>query len=240
MLISGFLLYNLSLASTAATLHHRILSYYFSRTLPLFVPRRSVSSVVASYPLLSSRCGYIVGSLSYPPLKENQAQYQIQSTSYGYAKIGSYFKQFKPLSLDPSPTCVFLYYSCGSREQITTILGNRSCTHMLGLFSSLMKLKQEGSTIVNYLQHIKMIIDDLTLIGHSLTDEEVLVHMLNGLSTEFKELVAAFRAHDSPISFEELYDKLTDYEAYLKHDDRLPGLVPGPPITAQFNQKSKR
>ncbi|RWV78989.1 hypothetical protein GW17_00059946 [Ensete ventricosum] len=57
MLISGFLLYNLSLASTAATLHHRILSYYFSRTLPLFVPRRSVSSVVASYPLLSSRCG---------------------------------------------------------------------------------------------------------------------------------------------------------------------------------------
>ncbi|RRT70216.1 hypothetical protein B296_00020119 [Ensete ventricosum] len=102
---------------------------------------------------------------------------------------------------------------------------------MFGLLSSLMNFKQEGSTIVDYLQHIKMIIDDLALICHSLTNEEVLVHTLNG----FKELALALRARDSPISFEELYDKLIDYEAYLKHDDRLLGPVLGPLIVAQFN-----
>ncbi|RWV78157.1 hypothetical protein GW17_00060919, partial [Ensete ventricosum] len=111
---------------------------------------------------------------------------------------------------------------------------------MLGLLSSLMSLKQEGSTIADYLQHIKMIIGDLALIGHSLTDEEVLVHTLNGLSPEFKELAAALRARDSPVCFEELYDKLTDYEAYLKRANRLSDSLPGPPITAQFNQKSNR
>ena len=67
------------------------------------------------------------------------------------------------------------------------------------------------------------------MIGHSLSDEEVLIHTLNGLGGEYKKLIATLRARDSPISFEELYDKLIDYETYLKRDDRLPG----PPITAQ-------
>ena len=120
--------------------------------------------------------------------------------------------------------------------KLQTTLANCSRTRMLGLLSNLMKTKQEGSTIADYLQTIKVIIDDLALIGHSLSDEEVLIHTLNGLGGEYKELAVALRARDSPISFEELYDKLIDYETYLKRDDRLPG----PPITAQVNQKSKR
>ncbi|CAL9074921.1 unnamed protein product, partial [Musa textilis] len=121
-------------------------------------------------------------------------------------------------------------------SKLQTTLANRSRTRMLGLLSSLMKVKQEGSTIADYLQNIKVIIDDLTLIGHSLSEEEVLVHTLNGLGDEYKELAAAIRARDSPISFEELYDKLTDYETYLKRDDRLPG----PTITAQVSHRSRR
>ncbi|RRT49323.1 hypothetical protein B296_00052488, partial [Ensete ventricosum] len=123
--------------------------------------------------------------------------------------------------------------------KLQTTLANRSRTCTFGLLFILMNLKQEGSTVVDYLQRIKMIIDDLALIGHFLTDEEVLVHTLNGLSVEFKELAATLQAHDSPISFEELYNKLTYYEAYLKHVDKLSEPLPGPPIRAQFNQKSK-
>ncbi|RRT52337.1 hypothetical protein B296_00046349 [Ensete ventricosum] len=93
----------------------------------------------------------------------------------------------------------------------------------------------EGSTVADYLQHIKMIIDDLALICHSLTDEKVIVYMLNGLSAKFKEPVATFQACDSPISFNELYDKLIEYEAYLKRVDQLSGPPLGPPFTAQFN-----
>ncbi|RRT40186.1 hypothetical protein B296_00039645 [Ensete ventricosum] len=132
-----------------------------------------------------------------------------------------------------------LVSSCATTAEawtkLQTTLASRSWTRMLGLLFSLMAFKQEGSTVVDDLQHIKLIIDDLTLIYHSFSDEEVLVHTLNGLSSEFKELTAA-RAHDSLISFEELYNKLTNYETYLKHDAKLPG----PPITAQFNQTSKR
>ncbi|RRT84476.1 hypothetical protein B296_00003062 [Ensete ventricosum] len=107
---------------------------------------------------------------------------------------------------------------------------------MLELLSSLMKSKQERSTIADYLQYIKIIIDDLALIGHTFSDEEVLIHTLNRLSDEFKELAVTLRARDSPISFEKLDDKQTNDEAYLKRDDRLPGS----PIIAHFNHKSKR
>ncbi|CAD5178779.1 unnamed protein product [Musa acuminata subsp. malaccensis] len=115
-------------------------------------------------------------------------------------------------------------------------MANHSRTHKLNLLSKLMVTKQEGSTISDYLQHIKVIIDDLALIGYFLCDEEVVIHTLNGLDTDYKELAAVIRARDSPVSFEDLYDKLTDYEMYLKRVDKLPGST----VTAQVSHKPKR
>ena len=91
-------------------------------------------------------------------------------------------------------------------------------------------------TVTDYLHNKKIIIDNLALIGHSLSDEEVTVHILNGLGDEYKELAVAIRARNSPVSFEELYDKLTDFEIYLKRKDKLPRQS----IMAQVNQKSMR
>ncbi|RZS14822.1 hypothetical protein BHM03_00046560 [Ensete ventricosum] len=65
-----------------------------------------------------------------------------------------------------------------------------------------------------------IIIDDLVLIGHNLSDDEIIVHILSGLGTEYKELTVAIRARDLSLLFEELYDKLIDYETYLKREDR--------------------
>uniref|UniRef100_A0A804JI35 F-box domain-containing protein n=1 Tax=Musa acuminata subsp. malaccensis TaxID=214687 RepID=A0A804JI35_MUSAM len=77
---------------------------------------------------------------------------------------------------------------------------------------------------------------DKNLICHSLCDEEVVIHTLNGLDTDYKELAAAIRARDSPVSFEDLYDKLTNYEMYLKRANKLTGST----VTAQVSHKSKR
>uniref|UniRef100_A0A804JXP8 Uncharacterized protein n=1 Tax=Musa acuminata subsp. malaccensis TaxID=214687 RepID=A0A804JXP8_MUSAM len=76
----------------------------------------------------------------------------------------------------------------------------------------------------------------MEVTGHSLCDKEVVIHTLNGLDTDYKELAAAIRARNSPVSFEDLYDKLTDYEMYLKRADKLPGST----VTTQVNHKSKR
>ncbi|RWW53218.1 hypothetical protein BHE74_00040312 [Ensete ventricosum] len=119
-----------------------------------------------------------------------------------------------------------LVSSCATAAEawtkLQTTLASRSRTRMLGLLSSLMTFKQEGSTIADYIQHMKLMIDDLALIGQTLSDEEVLVHTFNGLSSEFKELTVALRTCDSLISLEEPYDKLTDYKTYLKRDAKQP------------------
>lgn len=71
----------------------------------------------------------------------------------------------------------------------------------------------------------------MALIGYSLSDEEIIVHTLNGLGNEYKELTVTIRAWDSLMSFEELYDKLIDYKTYLKREKR----IIGPTITGQVS-----
>nr|XP_016454311.1 PREDICTED: uncharacterized protein LOC107778546 [Nicotiana tabacum] len=50
-------------------------------------------------------------------------------------------------------------------------------------------------------------------------NEELVVKILSGLGPEFREISAVIRARDSPISYEELFDKLLDHELFLKHED---------------------
>ncbi|KAL5813124.1 hypothetical protein ACOSQ3_028074 [Xanthoceras sorbifolium] len=80
---------------------------------------------------------------------------------------------------------------------------------------------------------MKSMVDDLALIGHPLSDDDIVVHVLTGLGPEYKELNAAIRARDTPISFKELYDKLADHEIFLKREESK---KESSPFTAQFNQ----
>lgn len=54
------------------------------------------------------------------------------------------------------------------------------------------------------------------MAGVSLSDDEVVFYVLNGLDPNFNEIVAAIRARESCISFAKLHDKLVDYEDILK------------------------
>ncbi|KAL5768037.1 hypothetical protein ACOSP7_014617 [Xanthoceras sorbifolium] len=98
---------------------------------------------------------------------------------------------------------------------------NRSNTCKLGLLNSLTNVSLEDKSVADYMQGIKTIVDNLELIGHSVDDGAIVIHTLNGL--------------DTPITFEELYDKLLDHEAYLRRDESKKN---GPTKTAQFNQRS--
>lgn len=54
---------------------------------------------------------------------------------------------------------------------------------------------------------IKRVVDELTF------------HVLNGLKSKYKEIVSSVCEHESPITFEELYDKLVDHEIDLKWEE---------------------
>ncbi|RRT85331.1 hypothetical protein B296_00002930 [Ensete ventricosum] len=164
-----------------------------SSALPISISQWQASRI----PIYGCTCAYwTAAGSSLPPLTPDRLILQaIQASIAG--------------SIAPLVT------SCATAAEawnkLQTTLANRSRTRMFGLHSNLMTLMQEGSSVADYLQNIKVIIDDLALICHLLTNEEILVHKLNGLSPEYKELTTGLRARDSPILFEEIYDKLTDY-----------------------------
>lgn len=54
--------------------------------------------------------------------------------------------------------------------------------------------------------------DELALIDTLVFKIDVVIHILKGIGSEFRELAVAIQARETPTSFEELYDKLIGYE----------------------------
>ena len=61
---------------------------------------------------------------------------------------------------------------------------------------------KDSKSIAEYMQTIKTIADDLALIGYPLSEDELIIHVLNGLDNDFKEINATIWAKDSPVTFE--------------------------------------
>ena len=86
----------------------------------------------------------------------------------------------------------------------------------MGLQEILGNTAIENMSIVDYMQTVKSISKTLALVGSSMSDAKLIHAALKGLDLEFKFLSDAIRARDSLISFEELHDKLADYELTSK------------------------
>lgn len=46
----------------------------------------------------------------------------------------------------------------------------------------------------------------------------VMTKIITGLGSKYKEISVVIRARDTPISYEELFDKRTDHETFLNHE----------------------
>ncbi|KAL9437377.1 hypothetical protein AB3S75_023271 [Citrus x aurantiifolia] len=91
-----------------------------------------------------------------------------------------------------------------------------------------MKLSCGSSSVADYLGSIKTIVDALALAGAPLDNTKLVIHALNGLNPKLKEIDVAIRARDTVISFEELHDKLVEYESFLQCEE---GQSSSPPMT---------
>ncbi|KAF5458848.1 hypothetical protein F2P56_022848 [Juglans regia] len=70
-------------------------------------------------------------------------------------------------------------------------------------------------TITEFLQVIKVIADELAIIDHPISDDDLTLYILNGLGLEFREIAAPIRARGSSLKFEEIHDLLVGHESYL-------------------------
>ncbi|KAJ9190144.1 hypothetical protein P3X46_001372 [Hevea brasiliensis] len=87
-----------------------------------------------------------------------------------------------------------------------------------------MHLKERLSTsrgskpLPEYLQFVESTVDELALIDKCLTDDDLTILVLNGVGSEFRELTIAVQARETSITFEELHEKLMDFDTSLKKE----------------------
>lgn len=58
----------------------------------------------------------------------------------------------------------------------------------------------------------------MAVINYSVDDVDLVIHTLNGLGYEYKEIATVIKTHETPSTFDELHDLLDDFETYLHHD----------------------
>eukprot|EP00258_Populus_trichocarpa_P037861 XP_024453880.1 uncharacterized protein LOC112326993 [Populus trichocarpa] len=71
-------------------------------------------------------------------------------------------------------------------------------------------------TLTEFLQGIKVIADELAIIDHPVSDDDLTLYILNGLGIEFREIAAPIRARETSLKFEEIHDLLVSHESYLR------------------------
>lgn len=102
-------------------------------------------------------------------------------------------------------------------ESLHTAFANKSQTRIFSLCDQLARVTKDNRSVAEYLRNIRSLADELATAGSLVTNAELVVKILSGLGKEFYTIAGAIRARESPISYEELYEKLLDHELFLKH-----------------------
>uniref|UniRef100_A0A2N9H958 Reverse transcriptase Ty1/copia-type domain-containing protein n=1 Tax=Fagus sylvatica TaxID=28930 RepID=A0A2N9H958_FAGSY len=76
--------------------------------------------------------------------------------------------------------------------------------------------QRSNRSITDYLHAVKALADEIAIIDHPISDDDLTLYVLNGLGPDFREIAGPIRARESSLTFEELHDLLVGHEAYLR------------------------
>jgi len=172
--------------------------------------------------------GYISGTLSCPP------------TTIGTSDTNVENPAFITWKRQDNYVLLALFGTCGPEVQIvmssatsfddamsrlTKFYANQSRT-IMSLKEHLSSITKGDSNVCDYLCSIRSITDDLTLIGHSIDDLDLVIVARNGFGHAYREVCASIRTRDTSLLFDELFDKLFDYEIFLQWEKRRQSSFP--------------
>ncbi|RVW40314.1 Retrovirus-related Pol polyprotein from transposon RE1 [Vitis vinifera] len=104
-------------------------------------------------------------------------------------------------------------------HRLAKLYANPSSSRTIGLAKQLTLLNRGSQPVIDYLATIRDIVDEPNLLGVPIPNQYLITHTLNGVDPEFKEIVVVVQAWDTMITFDELHDKLVEYEAFLKREE---------------------
>lgn len=120
-------------------------------------------------------------------------------------------------------------------DTLKKMFASKTRARIMHLKERLTRFTKGVSPISEYLHSIKAIADELAIINSPLDDVDLVIHTLNGLGSEYREIATAIRTRENPVSFDDLYDLLSDFENYLNREENNTS----PPIIATANAAFK-
>ncbi|XP_050152403.1 uncharacterized protein LOC126627023 [Malus sylvestris] len=125
-------------------------------------------------------------------------------------------------------------------DKLTKLYTNKTRSRVLNLKEHLTLTRRNTQLVLVFLQAIKAIINELAIIDSPLSDNDVVLHVINGVGPAFKEIVVVVWASDTSIFFENLYDKLIEHETFLQRDAPPADVTPMTALVAQAPRSSQR
>ncbi|XP_073261299.1 uncharacterized protein [Populus alba] len=125
--------------------------------------------------------------------------------------------------------------SCDAWQHLARLFAIKSWARIMQLRKDLTFIQKGSRMVFEFLHAVMMISDELSLIDAPVSDDDLTLYVLNGLGSEFKDMVAPIHMREIALYFAELHDLLIGHEHYLKRMDGQPSsnLV----VTANTSQR---
>ncbi|KAJ7951530.1 Retrovirus-related pol polyprotein from transposon tnt 1-94 [Quillaja saponaria] len=175
--------------------------------------RAQIELLLLGYDLLP----YIEGTLLYPPLKNLQY--------HSWRRQDGLIRHVIMASVDATiaPLVATSKNSLKAWTRLETSYANKSQSCVYSLRETLNQISKGTNSIAQYLNVIRFIADELAISGHPMRLEELVMKTLIGLGPEYDPISAAIQMRDSFISFEELHNKFSSHEIFLRHSKQSSG-----------------
>ncbi|XP_058009934.1 uncharacterized protein LOC131183293 [Hevea brasiliensis] len=226
----------MALSSTSNIIHTsgKSLVVINGTQLPLKLSAQNYSTWRAQItPLLRGHnlMGYVTGTITSPPTHIEKNGTHISNLDYEFWEYQDQLilaAIIASVSFSVLNTIVDAKTSTEAWNKLQVAFANKSATQILSLREKLSRTKRDSRPVAKYLQLVKSIAEELSLCGSPVNDVDLIIHVLGGIGSEFRDIATAMHARDTIISFDELQDKLLDHELHLKQID--PNFDPTPVI----------
>lgn len=104
-------------------------------------------------------------------------------------------------------------------ETLAKLYANRSRTWVITLKEQLQNMKRVKRSILEYQWDLKTIANEFSIMDWSLTDDDLLVYILNELEPKFREIAPSLSGRDSSLSFADLHNMLISLEESLHREE---------------------
>lgn len=129
-----------------------------------------------------------------------------------------------------APNLVPFIASATTSSEAWNILANTyvkpSRGRLTQLKEDLQLLEKRTQSVTEYMQQIKVIVDELAMFNVPIDNEDVILKVLAGLDDEYSAICSAMRARETPVTFDELHEKLINHEAHLKYEAKKSQISP--------------